>query len=373
MHGPGHSVGSVGVKRIVIIGGGYAGTMLARALDAIAEIVMVEPREAFVHNVAAIRAIVDSSLLDRIVIPYDRLLKRGRIIRDRAVGIDGNAVRLAANGAVEGDIVVAATGSSYAQPFKPAGDRMSDFRTASLAAHEALKAARSVAIVGAGAVGTELAGEIAAGMHGKRVTLVSATASLFPDFPPKLGKRLEAELKRLGVALRMGVMAHGLSNTDRPGHGPLQLSDGTSLDADLVFPVIGSKPVGDVLRSLPGAGFDPAGRVLVDGWLRPAARANLFALGDAAATGEMMTIVAVTRQAPWLARTITAMIAGKRIEDLPRYTPWPAPPILIPLGPRRGASVLPVMNAGVVVGNALTAAIKGKALFIPRYHKDFGV
>ena len=34
----------------------------------------MEPRDAFVHNVAAIRAIVEPALLDRLIIPYDRLL-----------------------------------------------------------------------------------------------------------------------------------------------------------------------------------------------------------------------------------------------------------------------------------------------------------
>jgi NADH dehydrogenase FAD-containing subunit len=73
------------MKRVVIIGGGYAGTKLARALDEAAEVILVEPREAFVHNVAAIRAIVEPELLDRLIIPYDRLLVRGKIVRDRAV------------------------------------------------------------------------------------------------------------------------------------------------------------------------------------------------------------------------------------------------------------------------------------------------
>lgn len=43
------------MKRVVFIGGGYAGTMLARSLHPVAEVVLVEPKAAFVHNVAAIR------------------------------------------------------------------------------------------------------------------------------------------------------------------------------------------------------------------------------------------------------------------------------------------------------------------------------
>ena len=159
------------MKRVVIIGGGYAGTMLARSLDPVAEVVLVEPKAAFIHNVAAIRAIIDPSLLDRLILPYDRLLKRGRVEQDRAVAIEDGAVRLATSGSVPADIVVIATGSSYAQPFKASGD-VAAFRSATLDAHEKLRASRSVAIVGAGAVGTELAGEIAAGMPGKTVTLI---------------------------------------------------------------------------------------------------------------------------------------------------------------------------------------------------------
>ena len=86
-----------------------------------------------------------------------------------------------------------------------------------------------------------------------------------------------------------------------------------------------------------------------------------------------MTIVAVSRQAPWLAKTIKAVLAGHSLETQPPYSPWRAPPILVPLGPKRGASVLPLTKSGVTVGGFLTSTIKGKALFIPRYRKEFGI
>jgi hypothetical protein len=66
------------------------------------------------------------------------------------------------------------------------------------------------------------------------------------------------------------------------------------------------------------------------------------------------------------------MAGGKDIETLPAYSPWRTAPILLPLGPEKGASVLPIGD-GVVVGDSLTSAIKGKDLFIPRYRKEFGL
>jgi len=42
----------------VVIGGGYGGVTTAKELDDVADIVLVEPKDAFVHNVAALRALV---------------------------------------------------------------------------------------------------------------------------------------------------------------------------------------------------------------------------------------------------------------------------------------------------------------------------
>lgn len=360
------------MKRVIIVGGGYAGFTLARTLDADADVTLIEPRDRFVHNVAAMRALVEPKLFDRIAIPYDRLLKRGTVLRARAVETADRSVKLSDGRTIEGDVIVVATGSTYASPFKPKGDDVAGIIAASRAAHDQLRAAKSVAIVGAGAVGTELAGEIAAGMKSKAVTLISSTPTLFPEFSPGLGRKLEAQLKHMGVKLRLGVTARALKQTDAPFAGRLDMTDGPAVQADLIFPVIGAKPVTDLLRALPGAKFDAIGRAEVDGWLRPSSHPNTFALGDAIAVGDGMTIVAIMRQQPWLTKTIKAVLAGKKTESLPRYTPWPSPPILIPLGAKKGASVLPVTRKGVVVGPFLTSVIKGRELFVPRYQKEFG-
>lgn len=360
------------MKRVVIVGGGYAGTALARALDAAADVVLIEPRDKFFHNVAGIRGIVEPALLDKIAIPYDRLLKRGNIVHARAEKLTDRTVKLSNGDALEGDLIVVATGSRYARPFKPQSDSVAALIADSRAAHEQMRQAKSIAIVGAGAVGTELAGEIAAGIPGKKITLISSTPTLFPGYPENLGRKLAAQLKAMGVTLRFGTSARTLEKTDAPFAGRLDMTAGDPIEADMIVPVIGAKPVTDLLSAVPGVTLDALGRAKVDAWLRPAASSTLLALGDAAAAGDAMTIVAITRQEPWLAKTIKALLAGKKLESLPTYAPWPTPPILIPLGAKKGASVLPFTKKGMVVGPFLTSAIKGKQLFIPRYRKEFG-
>ena len=44
------------------------------------------------HNVAALRALVDPSWLERIYLPYTGLLGAGRVIQDRAVKADADRV-----------------------------------------------------------------------------------------------------------------------------------------------------------------------------------------------------------------------------------------------------------------------------------------
>lgn len=82
-----------------------------------------------------------------------------------------------------------------------------------------------------------------------------------------------------------------------------------------------------------------------------------------------MTVVAVSRQVPWLVKAIKQIIKGGSVDKLKAYQPWPKPPILIPLGPKLGASVLPLGANGKVFGAFLTSLMKGKDLFIKKYRK----
>src|SRR5258708_9662615 len=147
---------------VVVIGGGYGGVNTAKALDDIADVVLVEPKDAFVHNVAALRALVDPSWLPRIYLPYDGLLARGRVVRDRAAKADASPVTLASGEEIRPDYLVLATGSAYPFPAKSDVDTAAAAHDKVRAAHAALSAAPRVRLLGAGPVGLGLAGEIKA-------------------------------------------------------------------------------------------------------------------------------------------------------------------------------------------------------------------
>ena len=355
-------------KRIVIVGGGYLGAELAQSLQRAAEVTLIEQRSHFIHTSALIRAVVEPRLMDRSLIPYDRLLQDGgTLIRARATAVDADGVTLQDGTRVPADILVIATGSANALPFKAREDDIEGLRAANSRTRDMLHKAGTVAIVGAGTVGIELAGEIKAALPDKKIVLIGGEKRLMPAFPRTLGDGLQAKLENLGVQVMLGVEAEDLDSTDTPFAGTLTLSDGRKVEADLVFPVIGARPNTTLFDGLPGVSKADSGRIAVDGYLRPSSHPNVFAAGDVAETGDGMTVVGITRQLPWLKTAMHALAEGKELDLLKPYTSWKNPPILVPLGPYKGRSYLSLLP----VGDFVTRMIKGKDLFVPKYRRIF--
>jgi apoptosis-inducing factor 2 len=265
----------VAINRVIIVGAGYAGSALARALDGAADVCLIEARDCFVHNVAAIRAVVDPSLVEKILIPYDKLLRRGSVLHGKLTSIGDGNVTLADSVIVEDDIIVVATGSHYTVPFKPQTDAVATFTEANRSAHAAIQAATKIAIVGGGAVGGELAGEIATAYPKKSIALKSASKTLLPAYSQKLSKALVRKLKAKEVSLHLGVRARSLTDKNMPFSGYVE-TDGGNIEADLIFPAAGAHPVSALLHNLPGSEVDILGPVKVDEWLRPAGAARIL-------------------------------------------------------------------------------------------------
>lgn len=54
---------------LVIVGGGYIGVELAQGLQETFDVSLVEPRDAFVHAPAMLRALVDPAVRESALIP----------------------------------------------------------------------------------------------------------------------------------------------------------------------------------------------------------------------------------------------------------------------------------------------------------------
>jgi apoptosis-inducing factor 2 len=348
---------------VVVVGGGYGGITVAKALDDVADVILVEPRETFVHNVAALRAVVSPQWAQRLFIPYDGLFRRGRVVRDRAARVSASAVELASGEVLTADYVVLATGSTVPFPAKVDVADRTDAAERLRAVGAELAGADSVLLLGAGPIGLEFAGEIKAAWPHKAVTIVDpATDLLSGRFPDEFRRELRAQLDALGVRLLLGTLLRELPDSDpgRLGSFTVATQAGAEVTADIWFACYGAAAVSDYLDASLTAVRQANGQLAVDPQLRVRGQQTVFAVGDVTAVPEMKMGRLAQKHAEVVAANIRTLIEGRG--ELVAYEPEPDA-IVLPLGPAGGVSYAP--DAGVL-GAAVTSQIKA-TFFIEGY------
>ena len=355
---------------VAVVGGGYGGIAVAKALDEIADVRLIEPRETFVHNVAALRAVTDPDWIGRLFLPYSRLLARGRVIRDRAVRVDAGSVTLGSGERIGAHYIVLATGSRYPFPAKLDLDEALAASAKLHATHQALASAGRVLLLGAGPVGLELAGEIKAAWPGKSVTIVNPAHDILSGaYPDEFRAELHGQLAALGVTLILGA---SLAAESLPGPAVAQTftattQNGTAIAADIWFRCYGVEPVTDYLAADLQAARQADGHLRVTDQLSLPGQPAVFAIGDITAIPEAKKAQAAAAHAQVVATNISSLIRGER--DQVSYQPHP-PGISIPLGQAGGASYAPHVG---IVGPETTARLKGADLMIPAYAQLLGL
>ncbi|MEZ2390553.1 NAD(P)/FAD-dependent oxidoreductase [bacterium RCC_150] len=350
-------------RTVVVIGGGYAGINAAKALDDHAIVTLVEPKDAFVHNIAALRSVVNPSFLPRMFLPYDRLLKHGEVLRDHAVKVDGQTVELASGTHLTPDYLVLASGSSY--PFPAKSDQVDTWaaRVRYQAAHEDLKRAGKVMLLGAGAVGLEFAGEIAAAWPEKDVVLVDQAPGILPGpYDPKLRAEVNRQLEEIGIRRVMGSPLADLPSVPAGEFGRFTVAteEGTSIEADIWFRCYGIAPQTDYVTGTLEKARTGEGYLEVTPELRVVGFDNVYAVGDIASIDVNKAGVA-GRQAGVVAKNIQAQLNGS--DELTAWSPS-RPVIILPLGPKRGSGQLP---DGEIASPEAISKIKGQDMMIDRY------
>jgi NADH dehydrogenase FAD-containing subunit len=354
---------------VVVIGGGYGGIGVAKALDADVDVVLVEPKDAFVHNIGALRALVEPAFLPKIFLPYDRLLANGRVVRDRAVEVSAHRVVLASGEAIDADYVVLATGSTYPFPAKSdahdAEDAMDNYR----AAYDELTRADRVLLVGAGPVGIELAGEIVAKWPDKHVTLLDLAGDVLGErFREDLRAELRNQLVEIGVELVLGEGLRELPPTSANELATFTVTtnSGREITADIWFQCFGVTPVSDYLSDDLAAARRPDGFVAVGPALQVAGHDNVFAIGDVSTADAKMAGMA-RMQADLVAQNIIKMVNGD--DDIAAYQPY-GPAIVVPIGPEGGSGQLPGQEE--LASREMVATVKGRDLMVDRFAEMFG-
>ncbi len=358
---------------VVIVGGGYGGTALAKELDESTEVVLVEPKDSFVHAVAALRGLVSAEWAERIFFPYDRLLARGRVVRDRAVLVESTGVTTADGERIDADYIVLATGSGYAFPAKMDVDVTATAIEHLATTRRDLDAANRVLLVGAGPVGLELAGEIKEQWPDKEVTLFDiADDILAGEYLPEFRDALREQLDALDVRLVLGSPLADEILVAPTVLAPFSTKtvDGDVIEADMWFRCYGVIPHSDYLGGDLASARRDDGFIDVDEHLRVGGFDHVFAIGDVAGTDDAKRASNAKRHGDVVLANILSSVTGEPATVV--HEPGPNG-VMIPLGSTGGAAQFPGPDGPTILGPELTAQYKGADLMVERFAETFGI
>ncbi|POX55109.1 FAD-dependent oxidoreductase [Streptomyces sp. Ru71] len=359
-------------RTVAVVGGGYGGAAVAKALEDEADVVLIDPRDALVNAAGSLRALARPDWAGKMFFPFATLLGRGTVIRERAVSVGPTGVTVASGRQVTADYVVLATGSSYSYPAKPVSDSAAEAIDDLRRTHKELRQAGRVLILGAGPVGLELAGEIKEVWPDKRVTIVDPAEELLRGFEPELVRDLRAQLDALGIEVRLGTTVTSLPGTEpgRAGAVTVTTGAGEEIGADIWFRAHGTRTNSDYLADGRLTGLDAYGRVPVTERLNVRGYDHVYAVGDITDVAEKKMAGHALQHAEVVARNITAQLRGER--PTATYRPLSHPVILLPLGTRGGVGQLPSPEGPFAAPTSTVSEIKGMDLFTGRFTEQFG-
>ncbi len=263
------------IERVVIAGGGLAGSRAAAGLRAegyAGQLTMLgaEPHPPYDRPPLSKKLMMGE--LDSTSLETDAAALRLDLRLDEpATALDGQAVRTG-RGEYRFDRLIVATGA--APVLLPGPGRQHVLRTVddALAIRAWLREGTRLAIVGAGWIGAELA--TAAAARGCAVTVLEAAGT---PAAAALGETAGATMvpwyAAAGVDLRLGQPVESVQE------GGLALPGGGWLEADLVVTAVGVRPNTGWLG---GSGVDLGNGIVVDSRLR-ASLPGVYAAGDCAA------------------------------------------------------------------------------------------
>ncbi|PCH40529.1 FAD/NAD(P)-binding domain-containing protein [Wolfiporia cocos MD-104 SS10] len=365
-------------QNVVVVGGGFVGSLLARALSAKLDparytLILINERPYMIQLIAGARMIVSDTdrLEDTALIPYDKLFVNGngQFYQGRVEQIDeaGSAVVLKNGERISYAALILATGSTWSGPldFPEAG---ADVQAHIREWRDKVERAKDIFIVGGGAVGIEYAGEIRDIFPDKKITIIHSSDMLLNStYPDKYRRDIARRCRAIGVKL---VFGEYVDQFPAPGTVGLTTRRGTSYrSADLVIPAFGARPNTRFIASLGADALAESGCVKVHPTLEVQGHPGVFALGDIIEWHEQKQAAKGGAHVPIVVENVLSFLARR---PLAKQYKGSIEMILIPLGKSGGSAYLDILW-GITLGAWFARMVKGKDLFVPKSRKDRGL
>ncbi|KAF5767836.1 putative NADH:ubiquinone reductase (non-electrogenic) [Helianthus annuus] len=350
--------------KVVVIGGGIAGSYIAKSLQFHSNLTLIDPKEYLEIPWASLRGMVEPGFAERSLIQHKDYLTGSRLIVSNAVDIRESEVLTSEGRLIPYDYLVIATGHGDPLP-KTRADRLKQYQ----AENEKIKAAQSILIVGGGPTGVELAGEIAVDFPEKKMTLVHNGYRLLEFLGPKASKKTLDWLtsRRVEVKLEQTVNLEGVAEE---GSKVYKTSAGEIIRADCLFLCTGKPLASSWLKNtILGDSLDDNGSLVVDGNLRVKGRKNIFAVGDITNIKEMKQGHLAKKQASAAAKNLKLVMNGGSESKMVAYKVSSTTKAIVSLGRHDAVAQLHLTTMiGLVPG-----LLKSKDLYVGKTRKELDV
>lgn len=300
------------LKKIVIVGGGFGGIRVALDLAESqlpdVKIILISDKPHFEYHPSLYRVVNGHSPLE-VCIPLREIFigKNVEVLQDMIIEVNLKEKILKGNSGSRYpfDFLVLALGSEtvyfnipglkeFSFGFKSITEALrlkkhlhELFSACENAAHEEKVPEAHIIVVGGGASGVELAGELA--IYTKKlaknhkldpsfitIDIIEAAPRLLPVLPEDISRKAEYRLRHLGVNIFINrtIIKEDIEK--------VYFKD-MEMKTKTVIWAAGVKPH-RLYSQITGLTFDKKGRVVVDGFLQAQGLDNIFVIGDAAAT-----------------------------------------------------------------------------------------
>jgi len=339
--------------RVVVIGGGFGGIRVTRALArADADVTIVDRTNHHLFQ-PLLYQVATGILPDGVIAPALRSVVRkqanARVVLAEVqdLDLDGRVVHaLAPDGrklSLPYDTLVVAAGctdayfghddwAAWAPGLKTLADAshlrshiLGAFEMAELASDPAERAAYlTFAVIGAGPTGVEVVGQVAELAHEAlpreyrsvttteaKILLIEAGPEVLAAFAPRLRRYTRRRLEKMGVDVMLNTAARAMDQSGVTVEGP---GGERSIPARTKIWAAGvrASPLATMLAEATGAGTDRAGRVAVRPDCSLPGHPEVFAVGDMVALNDLPAVAQpAIQEGTYVGRLIHARLAGR--------------------------------------------------------------
>ncbi|KAG1757169.1 hypothetical protein EDB19DRAFT_1656189 [Suillus lakei] len=353
-------------QNVVIVGGGFAGfqvaKLLSKKLDAKRyNLILINSRSYAISLPATVRLVVDaeSKLEETSFVKLDRIYANGN--GETKVGV---VTSIEAQPGVSGGAVVLATGERISYAVLQNEDDVLPFVNAW---RQKFNKSNHVVIVGGGAVGIELAGEVKDLYPTKKVTIVHGGSQLInAAYGNSLRKGLEKRLHARGVQFMFNEYID-----DIPEAGVVGISTRSGKhigDADLVVSARGGRPNTDYVTSLGEDTLNGHGFVKIQPTMQLPNHPSIFALGDIIDWTEQKQAAKLMWHVPIVVANIVSFLNG--VTPTKKYAG--ATEMIVITNGRKGGMGYFGFFGGFTLGDWFAWLVKSRDFMVSHFRKDLG-